>query len=285
MSEVRVAPGSHDLVWVTGSDAVTFVDGQLSQDVGAMGPGTVLRSLILEPRGKLRGIVWVLRGVDDVGLLTWAGTGAGVAADLERFRFRVDAAITVHERFADSIWETPPRGSGTWIGGREALRVELPAGCAPARIETGGAAEAMSRLSAADLSRERVLAGEPVFGVDVDGDTIPQETGLVAEAVSFTKGCFLGQELVARIDSRGHVNRMLRRLAMSGGDPPAGAEVVYSGDVIGRLGTVAAVADGVAALAVVRREAEPGASVAVRWDGGEVPGRVEEILRGPLISG
>ncbi|HLM18402.1 MAG TPA: folate-binding protein, partial [Acidimicrobiia bacterium] len=87
--------------------------------------------------------------------------------------------------------------------------------------------------------------------------------------VSFTKGCFIGQELVCRIDSRGHVNRFLRRIADIEGDwPPVGAEVVVDGKVVGALTSVAPADLPTGALGYVRREIEPPSAVELRWDGG-----------------
>jgi hypothetical protein len=121
----------------------------------------------------------------------------------------------------------------------------------------------------------RVRAGVPRQGRDIDERTIPQEAFLELDAVSFTKGCFLGQELVCRIDSRGHVNRLLRRLELGemGIDttPPAGAGIVVADKEVGALTTVARSESGVVALGYVRREVEVPADVVVRWDGGEAP--------------
>jgi folate-binding Fe-S cluster repair protein YgfZ len=99
--------------------------------------------------------------------------------------------------------------------------------------------------------------------------------------VSFTKGCFLGQELVCRIDTRGHVNRFLRglRFAAPGALPPVGSEVVAGEKVVGALTSIAAVpatTDAVA-LATVRREVEPPAAVTIRWDAGETPATLTEL--------
>ena len=97
------------------------------------------------------------------------------------------------------------------------------------------------------------------------------------DAVSFTKGCFLGQELVTRIDTRGHVNKYLRRLKVEGATvPPRGAAIVVDGNEVGTITSAAVVpSDGrVVALAVVRREVEPPVGVVVRWDGGEANAEV-----------
>jgi len=273
--------GTDELVWVEGADAVGFLDGQVSQDVRGMAPGEVRRSLLLEPRGKLRAILWVLRGAESVGVVTPAGTGAAVVAELDRFRFRVVANLRTDERPVHSVWGGVPEPGSGWSEDGSVLQAVIPSG-APRRLVAAVEPPPGPRLGDAALAAHRIAAGEPRFGSDVDDGTIPQETGLVPEAVSFTKGCFVGQELVARIDSRGHVNRMLRRVVVAAGRPPRGAEVVVGGVVVGVLGTVAPREGGAAALALLRREATPGAPVLVRWDGGEAPGTVEEIVRGGL---
>jgi len=115
----------------------------------------------------------------------------------------------------------------------------------------------------------RIERGIPLQPVDIDDKTIPQEAELELDAVSFTKGCFLGQELVCRIDSRGHVNRFLRRFHAIEGDWPApGAEVVVGDKVVGTLTSVAPAGLPTGALGYVRREVEPPATVELRWDGG-----------------
>jgi len=160
-------------------------------------------------------------------------------------------------------WE--PRGA--MVAGPDGLEVVrgLVAGLDPQQLEELGAVPIGRRV----LDSFRVEAGEPRMGIDVDAKTIPQETGLVPEAVSFTKGCFLGQELVARIDSRGRVNRHLRGIRMLGpAIPPAGAQVTHEGRVVGELTTVgeSPVMQAPIALALIRREAQPGSRVAVTWD-------------------
>jgi len=274
--EPAVGVATDSLIWVEGPDAISFLDGQVSQDVGGMDPGSVRRSFLLEPRGKLRALLWVLRDSERVGLVTAADRAAAVLADLERFRFRVKATLRKDARPVHSVWGSGADDPGRWWDDGVTLTATLPAGLdllvAAATPPPG------SSLDAAALDARRIAAGEPRFGVDVDEGTIPQETGLVPEAVSFTKGCYLGQELVARIDTRGHVNRSLRRIRGTGVVPPTGATV--SGDAMaGVLGTVAPRSGGWAALGLLRREAGPGAVVAVRWEGGEASGTVEEIVR------
>jgi folate-binding protein YgfZ len=139
-----------------------------------------------------------------------------------------------------------------------------------ALIDAGSTPAGLTAYEAA-----RVRAGVPRQGLDIDEKTIPQEAFLELDAVSFTKGCFLGQELVCRIDTRGHVNRLLRGLSIDPGGidttPPAGAGIVVGDKEVGALTTVARSEGGVVALGYVRREVEVPADVVVRWDGGEAP--------------
>jgi folate-binding protein YgfZ len=118
---------------------------------------------------------------------------------------------------------------------------------------------------------DRLDAVWPAMGKELDDDTIPAETGLVDRAVSFTKGCYTGQELVARIDSRGgNVPRHLRRLELGVDDVPEGAVIEVDGKERGRLTSVA----GAVALAYVHRTVEPPATVEVRWDDGSTTATV-----------
>ncbi len=106
----------------------------------------------------------------------------------------------------------------------------------------------------------RIEAGEPLVGVDVTDATIPQETGLVGETISFEKGCFLGQELVARLDSRGgRVNHHLRILRFDGSAPETGKAVIKDGEQVGSMTSSA----GEVGLGLLRRGVEPGESVTV----------------------
>ncbi len=135
-------------------------------------------------------------------------------------------------------------------GDTERLRAAL--------LERGAAA-----VSAPAAECLRVERGRPRFGIDMDDTTIPQEAGLNARAVSFTKGCYVGQETVARLHYRGKANRHLRGLRLSA---PActGDQLQLAGRPAGRLGSVALSPSlGPIALALVRREAEPGAVLEV----------------------
>src|SRR5262249_28110445 len=118
----------------------------------------------------------------------------------------------------------------TWAADEEAVDI---VGRSAAIAETRAALQrdGVAARGADDYDDARIRAGVPRIGVDIDDSTIPQEAFLDERAVSFTKGCFVGQELVCRIDTRGHVNRYLRRVHTEGATPPVGAEVV-AGDKV-----------------------------------------------------
>ena len=284
------AGGTRALLWAEGPDAVSFLQGILSQDVAGMKPGRTARSFLLEPRGRLQDLLWVLRGEERVGLVTTPSRLPTTLAALSRWKLRVDAELTADPRPVWEVWGPdaclPPGGGWAETGGEGGPAAELAA--SPVRrglsvgltrrfLEEEARIPPMGRLAYDTL---RVETGEPLMGVDVDEKTIPGETGLVEEAVSFDKGCFLGQELTARIDARGgRVNRRLRAVRMlDGAVPPPGAQVEYGGRTAGVLTTVgAAHSGGPVALSLLHRSVEPGTAVEVVWGKGRFPAEAEEV--------
>ena len=276
---------SHDLVWVEGPGAVSFLQGIISQDVESMDVGHVRRSFLLGPKGKLRALLWLLRGDERVGIATDAGMGEQVVTDLEYYRIRVKAQIRLDDRRMWSLWgpQAPRLAALTapdrWEDRSGATIAPIPLPSVP-RVLVAGELDGLTVPRAGELATTavRVEQGEPVFGRDVDESTIPQETGLVPDAVSFTKGCYLGQELVARIDSRGRVNRHLRALAITRNVlPPEGATVRVGDKEVGRATSIAESQGSPVALALLRREVEPGDEVEIAWDGGSTPAVVRAV--------
>ncbi len=216
---------------VSGPDAEGYLQGQLSQDVAALAPGAWAWALVLSPQGKLDAFVRVLRNsADEFVLDTDAGTGPPLVARLARFRLRTKAEVgqlgwrAVAVRGPDAVSLGPsvaPAGDVVavpfqWGGlvGYDLLGADpvAPAGAVAVTPD--------------DYEAARIEAGFPRHGAELDERTIPAEAGLVEAAVSFTKGCYTGQELVARIDSRGsNVPRHLRGLLLSG--PAAPGEPLY----------------------------------------------------------
>ncbi|MFZ4519396.1 MAG: YgfZ/GcvT domain-containing protein [Microthrixaceae bacterium] len=283
----RVAP--RDVLRVRGTDAVTFLQGQLSADVAALAEGDHCWSLLLEPQGKVDAWLRVWRtGAEEMVLDVDGGWGERTSQRLHRFKLRVDATIEPLDwrcvalrgpaaaDVAADDGAAELAGGVDWRGlpGRDLLgpSVAVPAGVA----EVGPDA----------WTSVRVEQGWPEMGRELDDTVIPAEAGqwLVDRSVSFTKGCYTGQELVARVDSRGgNTPRHLRGVVLGTNVlPPEGAEVVADDTVRGTLTSVGESLDlrAPVALALVHRSVEPGAAVSVRWPGGEAPATVREL---PLL--
>jgi tRNA-modifying protein YgfZ len=190
-----------------------------------------------------------------------------VLARLRRFLLRTKATIELVDDLhlvrvfgAEPLDGAHPAAAWSDDGAQDLL-------CAEPAAEV--AALGATLLEPDEHERRRILAGVPVSGVDVDGDTIPAEAGrwTIEQGVSFTKGCYTGQELVARIDSRGgNVPRPLRVLRF-GGPVAAGSEVLDAeGKVVGRITSAAADV----ALGPIARRVEPGAAVSAGGTSGSV---------------
>jgi|tagenome__1003787_1003787.scaffolds.fasta_scaffold20344406_2 folate-binding protein YgfZ len=254
-------------VVVRGADTFSFLQALVSADLDPVADGDAVHSLLLSPQGKLDVDFRLVRVGDDAWLDCDPGLGAQLTASLNRFKIRVDAEM---------IDRTGDFGMLTRVGPAHEATPDVPDGVRVVRTRWGhDLVGPRDRLPAHDVvdpvafDAWRIEQGIPVQPRDVDETTIPQEAFLEVDAVSFTKGCFLGQELVCRIDTRGHVNRFLRRFTEIEGDwPVAGAEVVVGAKVVGALTSVAADALRTGALGYVRREVEPPAAVELRWDGG-----------------
>lgn len=283
-----VDPGWSAVV-VEGPDAVSFLDALVSQRLVA---GEARRTFLLGPRGKLRVIARVLADDERVLFTTEASRRDVLIEDLSRYRIRVKAEIRPDDRPVRLVVGSEARSlglpvppDGGWVRVGDGVVADAPIGPFPGLLTVGvDIPDGATPVGALAWTARRIEAGEPVMDVDVDEDTIPQETGLVAASVDFTKGCYLGQELVARIDSRGRVNRRLVGLVLGTNViPPLGATVSVPDRALGTITSIGESLDlrAPVAMGLIRREAAVGDPVTIGWDGGEAPAVVAAL---PLVS-
>jgi folate-binding protein YgfZ len=291
-------------VVVTGKDRVRLLQGLTTNDVKRLQPGDGCESFLTNVQGKVVGYVYVFCSTDALVLDSVAGQGPDIIRSLDKYVIREDvkfadqsdagpqlvvsgegaagllAKIFVGDLPANamqhvdrpflsatiSIRRTPFAGTNSfqlrvdsaWI---DRLRQSLlDAGAEPCNAET--------------LEVMRIEAGTPLFGRDITAENLPQEVDRNQQAISFTKGCYLGQETVARIDALGHVNRTLRGLRFESSNvPPPGAEVIQDGKTIAKV-TSACFSRQLAAplaLAYVRRgQGEFGTRMSTEWGTAEV---------------
>ena len=291
-----------DVLLLQGPDAVSYLQGQCSQEVESMSEGEARHALLLSPQGKLDALVRVVRTSGDAYLLDVdGGYGPAVRARLERFKLRVKVEIDdldlpcLSLRGPDSALAAAqvPAAHRVDFSWNEVVGVDLfgpAAAVVPAHVRPAGPA-AWEAL--------RVEAGIPAMGREIDERTIAAEADLLDRCVSFTKGCYTGQELVARLDARG--NKVARRLAGlvveatsepapdgldETGPIPDGTAVMETGGGA-ELGTVTSSAWspvlGAVALAYLHRRLTPPAPVAMRTPGGtELAAEARPL---PLVGG
>ena len=281
---------------LSGEDRKEFLNGQVTNDVEALREGEGCYAAFLTPKGKMLGDLRIL----DVGppthelLLDTERVALQPLFDMIR-RYSLGHRVELHKRTLESglLSLVGPRArevAGA-TGLPEVEHAHAPAEIAgrPVRLvvteegvdvlcdaaDTAAIADALRQAGAVDVDESvaevmRVERGRPRYGLDLDDSVIPQEAGLNERAVSFTKGCYVGQETVARLHYKGKPNRHLRGLRLTELAEP-GTPLLHEDREVGRLGTaVVSPRLGPIALALVRREAPPGSTVAVGDATGEV---------------
>jgi len=211
----------------------------VSNDVEALGVGEACPALLLTAKARVIAPLLVLRrSEDDFLVLTEPELGDAVRALLTRMRLRARCEIEVEEHSSVVVLGGTEGGFATdFPGAHELLDAAL-----------------MPTLDARELELRRIEAGVPRWGREIDDRILPAEAGLDVTHVDFGKGCYPGQEPVARLHYRGHPNRGLRVLELDD-VPEIDAELVYDGKAVGRVTSAARRADGsVVALAYVRTE-------------------------------
>jgi tRNA-modifying protein YgfZ len=193
----------------------------LSNDVAALEPGGSCDALLLTAKARVIALLRVLRrGPDDFLLLTEPELGERVARELRRARFAAKAEIEPEEHRSVVVF-----GAGEGMATNDYGE--------PAREVLDHDDE--PTIGADELERLRIAAGTPRWGAEIDDRVLPAEAGLVERAVSLTKGCYPGQEPIARLHFRGHVNRRLRVLEVDGDPPEPETEVRLGEKVVGRI--------------------------------------------------
>ena len=298
------APGAaarvvaRDVLSVGGPDARSYLQGQCSQDLDDLAVGATAEALLLSPQGKVDAYLRVTRtGDEDYVLDTDSGCGEAARVRLERFRLRTAVEIAPLDWVCLSVrGPSAPTGSEA-TGATLALPVDWPGwsgvdllGPRPADDPelAGWLPDGAVRWAAEPWEAARIEAGVPVGGREVTESTIAAEVGLVERTVSFTKGCFTGQELVARLDARGSkVARRLRGLVVADGARPPVGTAVWTTDGEHEVGTVTSAAwsdrrGATVALATLHRRVEPHDQVTLRGDGVEATAEVFDLpLTGP----
>jgi folate-binding protein YgfZ len=282
---------------VSGPEAADYLQGQVTNDVEAIEPGGGRYAALLDRKGHLQADLRALRTGDEEFLLIAEGeVGPPLLKHLSTYKIGRDVELADRRAELALISLIGPRSgelSGAeGLGPEHANRELTVAGASASAIATdlgidlvaeAGEAEAVAaalldagaeRATEAAAEILRVESGRPRYGFEMSEATMPAEAGIVERAVDFEKGCYIGQEPVARLHYRGRPNRVLRGLRLSG-PAEAGATLSLGDKEVGRIGTsVVSPAHGPVALAVVRREAEPGAKIEVEGGG---PAEVVEL--------
>jgi tRNA-modifying protein YgfZ len=246
------APRARDYVAARGPDAADFVQRMVSNDVEALAPGEACDALLLTPKARIVAPLRVFRGGDDDFLLApAAGHGDTLRTQLQRARFAAKVELEPEEHAAAIMFGGKP--AGLHARARE---------YGDTAWEVLDADPAGEPIDEDDLERVRIEARGPAWGRELDDRVMPAEAGLVDRAISLTKGCYPGQEPVARLHFRGHANRGLRVLELE--EAPAYDAEIREGDkVVGRVTSAVPDGDGVLALAYVRTDVADDAELSV----------------------
>jgi tRNA-modifying protein YgfZ len=253
---LRSAARPRAYVRVAGPNAAEYLQRMLSNDVERLPVGGSCDALLLTAKGRVIAPLKVWRrGEGDFLLLTEPELGERVGAELLRFRFAAKAEIEPEEHVSRIVF-----------GGTEGLPT---AEYGEPAVEVLDGQSQGDELDADELELLRILARTPRHGHEIDDRVLPAEAGLTETHVDFQKGCYPGQEPIARLHYRGHANRGLRLLALADLPEPE-TEVAHEDKTVGRITSAARSPEhGAVALAYVRSDVPAGAELAV----GGVPAR------------
>ncbi|HET9162924.1 MAG TPA: glycine cleavage T C-terminal barrel domain-containing protein [Solirubrobacterales bacterium] len=282
---------------VSGPEAAEYLQGQLTNDIDALAPGEGQYAALLDRKGHMQADMRVLRiSAEEIWIDTEPEALASALRHLETYKIGREVTVVDvgGERAILSL--IGPRSveiaatavlpefafEAVAVSGVECLAVGAGAGIdlIAKAADAPKLREALLAAGAAEVDAEaaeivRIEAGTPRYGAEMSIETMPAEAGIVERAVSFTKGCYIGQEPVARLHYKGRPNRHLRGLELSAPAEP-GAGLRLGEKEVGRIGSAGvSPARGPVGLAIVRREAAPGSELAVGEDG--VTARVVDL--------
>lgn len=260
---------------IVGHDSPAILHNLTTNEVKSLEVGCGCETFITDVRGKMLAHVYAFRTSQGYRLIGAPGQADTIAAHADRYTIREDAQ-PVDQSAESSVFVISPdapaslrdetdwgeanaRGYGVeWLGDQTIVLVTDTPGAVEQVISSVG------ELTGDDLQfhHARTLAGFPWFAVDLSEKNLPQEAGRLEQSISFTKGCYLGQETVARLDALGQVQKQLVRWQTTGAIPESGSEVSAGEKVVGRLTSVAKTGDDTAiAIGVARRtHFEPGST-------------------------
>ena len=250
---------------LTGDDRAGFLHGLCTNDIRCLEPGTGCEAFLTNVQGKTAGYVYVFCTADSLWLDTVSGEAAAIVEGLDKYLVRED--VVIHDRSAERTefivagelaaewlheqlgWQPPSRPLDHVIvdGDMDASLKKVPYGGPTSFFLSGPTTHAaawqqklldagMLDCQPSTIERLRIEAGSPIYGVDLNTDNLPQEVGRDREAIHFNKGCYLGQETVARLDALGHVNRRLVCLQFEGeAVPTAGLVLQHEGKPLARI--------------------------------------------------
>lgn len=280
---------------VTGQDANKIVHNLTTQAIQDLDDLESVESFITDVKGKMVGHVIVMKNGENLRLVGPSGQSSAIAAHIDRYIIREDADVSVvDDNFSaliagktlgarideqtrlpaaettnesrmkpcsvsttmagQPVWITPI----PWLGLGSKLILIKHSESSDITNELVGVHNCVLR-SEEDFHRERTRIGFPWFGIDLNSSNLPQEADRDSETISFTKGCYLGQETIARLDAMGQVQKKLVRWKLEGDMPSIGSTVDFNDKVVGRLTSVAEFEDGIFAIGPARRSHfEPG---------------------------
>jgi len=292
------------VVEIRGEDASTIVHNLTTQAIRDMKQGETRETFVTDVKGKTVGHLMVQRDLDAIRLAGPLGQSNQVATHIDRYIIREEAQVSILDGQYNGLVANPELA--TQLLGRNAGAIkaddQVLNGTHPnttASIKVNG--QSIPAITVAWAGREsllllttsvdadivaqsiadeyqcqvedeesfhqaRTLCGFPWFGVDLNESNLPQEADRDRETISFTKGCYLGQETIARLDAMGQVQKKLVRWKITGGEPCSGSTVESEGKVVGRLTSVAKTEDGVFAIGPARRTHFESGSTAVVVD-------------------